>query len=714
MLGGVAVEHAGPSALIAFLLNGTIAFLTVFCLAELVATFPESGGAYTFAKKVLSIRAAFTVGWVVCFAHLVAGLLYALGFAAYLESAVLRMLELFSTTPPTWLPTREMRAIVGALAVAYFTRSLIVKAGGGSNYANVAKVLLFAALILFGLVVFIGGDSGALVSQRLSSFAPFGLVGILTATGYTFIIFQGFESIASVAGEIAAPRKTVPKAMSLALGIAILLYLPLLFLVLTVGAPPDQLPSAWCGTNPETCFADAAENFIGPVGYWIVAVAALLGTLTALYANLLTASRILQVMALDRTLPPAISRRHATYSTPMIAVLLSGLSVLALVAAVPDVSTAGAAASLVFLLGFSLAHLTCFLARVRGVAKQDSYRTPFFPLVPVLGGVACISLAVFQGIVVPGASAILIVWLLFGLLLYYARFASRAETLDAFTESHNPELLVARGRTPFVLVPITNPANAPALVDVAHALGSPELGRVLLLSVVVSSVGEESEEIAKKITTANTVLREGLTTSLLGQARPPEALITVAENPWKEIRRVIKAHNCESLLLGVNSLDDSLAAGPLEEFLSQIRSDVALLNAPPEWKLDNVDRVLVPIGGVRHHDRLRAQVLGALVRGGVSRIHLVRFVPADASANEIARFERELQLRIRDEVRGFGTMEVIADDNVPEAIVKLAHDYDLVITGLYRSPAGRIQFGSVTASIVREAPCATLMVGTSS
>ncbi len=83
VLAGVAFETTGPSALLAFLFNGFIALLTALSFAEISTAFPESGGAYTFAKKVLSVRIAFAVGWFMWFAYIVAGVLYALGFAAY-------------------------------------------------------------------------------------------------------------------------------------------------------------------------------------------------------------------------------------------------------------------------------------------------------------------------------------------------------------------------------------------------------------------------------------------------------------------------------------------------------------------------------------------------------------------------------------------------------------------------------------------------------
>ena len=61
VLAGVAFSAAGPGAIIAFALNGIIAALTLLSFAEMSTAYPESGGAYTFGKRVLSIRLAFAM-----------------------------------------------------------------------------------------------------------------------------------------------------------------------------------------------------------------------------------------------------------------------------------------------------------------------------------------------------------------------------------------------------------------------------------------------------------------------------------------------------------------------------------------------------------------------------------------------------------------------------------------------------------------------------
>ena len=73
-LAGVAFATTGPGAILAFALNGAVAMLTVFSFAELAARFPESGGTYTYARKVLTVEAAFGIGWVVWFASVVVSL----------------------------------------------------------------------------------------------------------------------------------------------------------------------------------------------------------------------------------------------------------------------------------------------------------------------------------------------------------------------------------------------------------------------------------------------------------------------------------------------------------------------------------------------------------------------------------------------------------------------------------------------------------------
>ena len=243
--------------------------------------------------------------------------------------------------------------------------------------------------------------------------------------------------------------------------------------------------------RPATVMADAAFNFAGSFGYWLVIVAAILSTLSALSANVLAASRIALRMADDRTLPRVLQQLHSTRGTPVMAIYATALSMAFLLLMVADVSAAGAAASLIFLISFALVHWTNLLARRRTRTKAP-FEVPWFPLVPVVGGLACTALAVYQIIDTPVAGGVIAVWFGLGAMLYYALFAGRAETVDAFKEAYDPRLALLRGRSPLVLVPVANPASAAtmAAIPLGYGWGAHRGGSegVMIISVLTRCV----------------------------------------------------------------------------------------------------------------------------------------------------------------------------------------------------------------------------------
>jgi APA family basic amino acid/polyamine antiporter len=387
VLAGVAFQATGPSALLAFAINGAIAVLTALSYAEMSTAFPESGGTYTFAKKVLSVRAAFAVGWILWLAYIVAAVLYALGFAEYAAAIINDMWGAIwgPSTQPAWLANRSAVLGLAIAATTAYTLALIRKATGGGQLATIGKVVLFVVLILAGLWALVRQPSGT-VGERLSPFLPQGGLGLAQAMGFTFIALQGFDLVAAVAGEVKAPARTIPRAMLLSLGAALVIYLPLLFVVATVGVQPGQAIDEISRRNPETVMAIAVSNYLGQPGYWLVMVAAVLSTLSALHANILAASRVALAMARHRTLPRVLERLHRSRRTPLMAIYASALAIVAIILMVADLAAAGAAASLIFLISFALAHWTSVLARKRSSDQDAPFRTPAFPLVPAVGG----------------------------------------------------------------------------------------------------------------------------------------------------------------------------------------------------------------------------------------------------------------------------------------------------------------------------------------
>src|SRR5690606_17494244 len=185
-------------------------------------------------------------------------------------------------------------------AIGYFAYSLSRGSGDGGAVINLGKLLVFAILIAGGLAVFVQTPFSH-ITKSLDPFFSDGFGGLIAAMGYTFIALQGFDLIGSAAGEIKDPEKNIPKAMMATLAVGLAIYLPLLFLMSTVGVLPGESITELSRQNPETVLAVAAQNYLGGFGFWLVLVAGIFSMLSALQANLFAASRISLSMAKDRT-----------------------------------------------------------------------------------------------------------------------------------------------------------------------------------------------------------------------------------------------------------------------------------------------------------------------------------------------------------------------------------------------------------------------------
>lgn len=701
VLAGAAFSAAGPGAIIAFLLNGAIAIITALSFAELSAAFPESGGPYVYSKKVLSIRAAFAVGWLVWFATMVASVLYALGAGHFIALLVQGVLGMFPGSYGERVSGEWVSAGIAVLAIVIYSASLINKPGGGGAFANIGKIIVFSILILGGVWALSKEPPGS-IGGDLSPFLPFGVLGVVQAMGYTFITLHGFELISAVAGEVKNPGKTIPRAMIISLLIAIAIYVPLIFIVTVTATAEGESITALSMERPEDVVAIAAETYLGKSGYWLVVAAGILSMLSALYANILASSRIAQSMARDRTLPRSLGGIDEKRGTPVTAILATAAIIVVTLIVVPDIGSAGAAASLIFLLTFALTQSIAILARKRISGVTESFRIPLFPYLPLIGIAACLGVAIFEGIMVPVAGIIAVVWLAFGGCLYVILFGRSARIFDASSEGFDPELVKLRGRSPLVLVPIANPVNAAPMIRVASSLAPSDTGRVLLLSVVLSKGAGDAGREEDLIVNSQKVLKEAVSASLdIGLS--PEALITIAERPWPEIIRVSETHGCESLLLGLTQFTDSDTEKNLETLLSRVDSDVVILRAPGDWQMLEVKRILVPVGGRGGHGELLARILGSICRSGNPEITFLRVLPESADWKTYDRARKELFLYAADQaVKGEIKVQVEKSDDIAAHIIRRVTESDLAILGIRRLGRRQKFLGELTLRIAGE------------
>ncbi len=695
-LGGVAFASAGAAAIVAFALNGGIAFLTAASFVRLASRYPESGGTYAYAKRVVSIEVAFIVGWVVWFASIVAGVLYAIGFAVFTVEGASRVFPALAVQY-SWVGDGRGELLLALAAIAVYSWILVRHSAGGGNAVTVGKVIVFGLLVAGGVWAWLSGSPGE-AAGRMRPFAPAGMLGIVQAMGYTFIALQGFDLIAAVGGEVKDPKRTVPFAMYAALGITLVIYLPLLAIIATVGAPEGGILAA-AQSHPEGLVAEAVDRFLGTPGYWLVIGAGILSMLSALHANLYGASRVAFSMARDRTLPRQIGQIRGRTGTPAIAVVMTGAMMVVIVLAVDNVAAAGAAASLIFLVSFAMVHCTAILA----LRRSGEVR---FPLLPVLGVIFCLGLAIFQAVVVPEAGRVAALWLGVGVVLYLMALAPGARVADASAEARDPELARSRGRNPLVLAPIANPASAASLSNVAATVRTPNAGKVLLLSVL----RPEQFPTDAIIRDARDILTESVGQNLDGTLSP-ETLFTVATDVWGEIARVANEHRCETVLVGLPRIEEPGVEVRLEGLISAIDSDVVILRAPPRWQISEATRILVPVRGQRVHSPLRARFLASLSRTAPPELTFVQALPSATRADAQRRHRQTIQRLARDEAAGPYQVEIDLADDPVASIVARASASELLVMGMESRRRHKPSIGPFALEVARRTTVPLILLG---
>jgi len=374
----------------------------------------------------------------------------------------------------------------------------------------------------------------------------------------------------------------------------------------------------------------------------------------------------------------------------------------------PDVAAAGAASSLIFLITFALAHVIMMLMRNRGYEGSKTFRAPFYPALPIAGFIACTALALFQAIVVPAAGIISIIWLLIGSALFVSFFVKRAEVIEASEQALDPDLIRLRGLSPLVLLPISNPANAESMVFVANALAPPVVGRVLLLSIVIPS--KEKDDLQKRLTDSRDVTQYALKASFEVGLRP-DTLTTIADHPWEEIERVVKVHNCRSLMLGLSDLNDIQTSQNLEKLVKRVKSDVVVFRQPyTGWKITEARKVLIPVAGFGSHDPLRARIAASLWRASEPEITFLQIL--STKTPEAVRQKNQAQLtrfsgRI---IPGDTEARIILSDDVKETLIREAENHDLVIMGLGKAGPDEKAFGAIALALARETNTALIYI----
>jgi APA family basic amino acid/polyamine antiporter len=366
---GPAAAAAGASLLIGLALAAAVAYCNAVASAQLAAQYPTSGGTYVYGRERLGEWWGFLAGWGFVIGKTASCAAMALTFASYA------------------VPGSEWgRRGAAAAAVAVLT---FANLRGITRTAALARILVALSIVALGVIVgaiLFSGNASSDGFAGLGSLEPGGVHGLLQSAALLFFAFAGYARIATLGEEVRDPQRTIPRAIPVALGIVVVLYLVVGAAALAA-AGPEQLAAS---SAPLTTAVDAVgAAWAQPVVRAGAAVASL-GALLALIAGV---GRTTLAMARNGDLPRWLASIDAQRSVPDRAELVLGAVVIALVLAT-DLRGA---------IGFSSFGVLVYYAVANASAFTQSPAHRRWPRVlNVVGCVACIVLVAS----LPGSSII--------------------------------------------------------------------------------------------------------------------------------------------------------------------------------------------------------------------------------------------------------------------------------------------------------------------
>ena len=475
---GLGAQYAGPGLSLSFVLSGLGCAFAGLCYAEFAAMIPLAGSAYTYAYATLGELLAWIIGWDLTLEYAMGASTVSSGWSNHF----IELLNIFHLKMPLWLAYDHWTALktaenvvarqmaqaadpsVGITTQTFLDKvTAIISAQSpellqrahdlmgaphlfgmeiGFNLPAFLIALVITTVLVVGIkesarfnativvikvsvVLFVIGLGSHYINRAnwgmdWSSYAPHGFAGIGAGAAYIFFAYIGFDAVSTTAQEAKNPQRDLPIGMIASLAICTVLY------IAVAGVLTGMVH--WQQINIE---APVAVAFLDRGLTWaanIITLGALAGLTSVMLVMLLGQTRVLYSMANDGLLPKKFfADVHPKFRTPWKNTILVGL-LAAIVGSVTPIDKIGNMVNIGTLLAFVIVSISVMVLRYTNPTQPRPFRTPWVPLVPILGvitnGYMMAKLGMWNWIR-------LISWLAIGLVVYftYSQKHSRVQAL---------------------------------------------------------------------------------------------------------------------------------------------------------------------------------------------------------------------------------------------------------------------------------------------
>jgi amino acid transporter len=386
---GTAGAIAGSAVWISFLLAGVIGLLSGYSFGRLGARYPAAGGLVEYLVQAYGAgRFSGAMGVMMYIGALIAISLVARTFGTYAEAL---------------LPSGTPKIFVEIFAAAVILVFVVINLDGARAMARTENIVVLVKVVV--LVAFAGTGLVFVAPERLSpqSYPP--VSAIFYSIAITFFAFEGFRIITNAAEDMKDPARTLPRAIMVAIGSVMVLYIATSLAVFG-NLPPEKVIAA-----KDFALAEAARPVFGQTGFAIVSVAALLATASAINASLYAVTNVTYELARRGELPHPFTKPigHSREGLVISSAFIIVLAVFFDLSAIAEIG----AVSLLFI------HLTVHIGHLRLLEETGASR--LIVVLAVLTNAAAVILGCYH---LGTTSPLLLVW-----IVGFFVFALGADTL---------------------------------------------------------------------------------------------------------------------------------------------------------------------------------------------------------------------------------------------------------------------------------------------
>jgi len=420
---------AGPGLILSFMLTAVACGFAALCYAEFAAMIPISGSAYTYAYATLGELVAWIIGWDLIIEYAVGNVAVAISWGNYFKT----LLSGFGIVIPDWLSTDYRTAahikgffdkaphifgvpiVFNILAFGIVALITILLVIGIRESASLNTGMVILKLIVLGFFVAVGWSY--VKAPNFRPFLPNGWAGVQSGAAIVFFAYIGFDAVSTVAEEARNPARDLPIGIIGSLLISTFIYV--LVAAVFIGIIPFDALKQKLATEQAEPLTMALQYanierwknlFVG-----IVAFGSVVAHTAVLLVFQLGQPRIFFSMARDGLLPQSFAKVHPTFQTPHVTTILTGV-VVGVCAMFTSIDEMVDLTNIGTLFAFILVCIGILILRKREPNRPRSFRTPWVPVIPLLGVVACIYLMLG----LPWITWLRFgLWLLVGMVVYF-------------------------------------------------------------------------------------------------------------------------------------------------------------------------------------------------------------------------------------------------------------------------------------------------------